>query len=116
MARPGAGRRLGGRNHPDESRRYAVARADKEQAAAELKRLDVAVKEIALKRQAGELLPIAEFERVLTLVIKSIVNWAETLPDILERDVGLRPDQVEAVQNCVDREREALYEVLGEIR
>lgn len=113
-ARPGAGRPAG--TATDETKRYAKARADREELEVSLTKIKVQDQLMELARKRGDLLPIAEYERVLSLAIKSLVNWCETLPDILEREAGLQHDQVEVVQRCVDRERETLYAVLGKIK
>jgi len=68
---------------------------------------------MALQECAGQLIPADEFSRVLTQVFQVVTTWAETLPDILEREAGLQHDQVESVQRCVDRLRESLPLVPG---
>lgn len=89
------------------------ARADREEAVVETKRLAVESRLLSLQERAGQLIPSSESSRVLGLVARAVVTWAEALPDILEREAGLQPDQVETVQRCVDRLREMLQAVPG---
>jgi phage terminase Nu1 subunit (DNA packaging protein) len=72
----------------------------------------------ALREQAkheiemGQLIPAAEFETGIANVIKPLATGIESLPDLLERDVGLTGAQVEkAIQVC-DQLREQLYKQL----
>lgn len=61
----------------------------------------------------GTLVPADEHERALADVVKVAISWAETLPDVLERDAGLSPQQIERVQLAVDRVREELHASLA---
>lgn len=63
-----------------------------------------------LEAKAGKLMPALEHERDMARVVGVVVQTFETLPDILERDEGLAPHQVERVQQHLDRARERLYE------
>lgn len=65
-----------------------------------------------LQQQDRTLIPASEFERAAAALVKVSVNWAETLPDVLERDLGLSPEQVERAQLLVDRQRERLHAAL----
>jgi phage terminase Nu1 subunit (DNA packaging protein) len=58
----------------------------------------------------GQLLPAVDHERQMAELLKLSVNWAETFPDVMERDAGLSPEQVERVQAAVDRQRERLHQ------
>lgn len=69
----------------------------------ELRRLDV-------EMQCGQLIPAAEHESDLSEMVKSIVQFCDTLPDQLERDCALSPEQVESMHEAIDRQRQAFYE------
>lgn len=71
----------------------------------EIRRLD-------LEMKCGQLLPAAEFEAEAARVVKTLVQFLETLGDQLERDVALSPEQVDAVNTAVSRQRAQLYELL----
>lgn len=65
-----------------------------------------------LEAKAGKLIPALEHERDVARILGVVVQTFETLPDILERDEGLLPHQVDRVQKVLDRKREELYESL----
>jgi phage terminase Nu1 subunit (DNA packaging protein) len=73
----------------------------------------------ALREQAKhevemrQLIPAAEFESGIANVIKPIATGLESLPDLLERDVGLTGAQVEKAIATCDALRESLYRALG---
>ena len=60
----------------------------------------------------GQLIEATIHETQMAKVIKLCVNWAETFADVMERDAGLSPEQVERVQVAVDRQRDRLYNEL----
>lgn len=63
-----------------------------------------------LEAKAGKLIPALEHERDMARLVSIVVQVFETLPDVLERDEGLEPHQVERVQRALDQARERLYE------
>lgn len=65
---------------------------------------------IDLEVRAGSLIPALEHERDMARLVGIVVQVFETLPDILERDEGLEPHQVDRVQQTLDKVRERLYE------
>lgn len=73
--------------------------------ASELRRLETELK-------AGQLVPAAEHESDLADMTKTLVQFLETLPDQLERDANLHPEQIEAMHGSIDRARVALYDRL----
>ena len=75
--------------------------------ASELRRLDTEMK-------TGQLVPAAQFEFELSENAKSLVQFLETLPDQLERDANLLPEQIEAMHASIDRARQGLYDRLVE--
>lgn len=60
------------------------------------KRLEVSVRK-------GELVPVAEMEEAFVMVFDSLKTFVVTLPDVLERDVDLDPEQVEKMIDLGDR-------------
>jgi hypothetical protein len=69
----------------------------------EARRLDV-------EMTTGQLVPAAEHEADLADMTKEFVQFLETLPDVMERDCGLAPEQVCAMSESVDRTRESFYQ------
>ena len=67
-------------------------------------------KRIQVETRAGLLIPASEHEAQLAVMTKDIAQFLETLPDQLERDVALTPEQVDAMHNEIDRRREELYQ------
>ena len=65
-----------------------------------------------LQAADGQFVPAADFEQELANLVKAMVNWSETLPDVLERDAGLAAPQVERVQVLVDQQRARLHQDL----
>ena len=59
--------------------------------------------------EVGQLLPAADFERVLADVLKTVAVTLESLPDVLERDAGIDGAAVERCQLVVDRMRDELF-------
>lgn len=69
---------------------------------------------LKLQAERGELVPSFESEREQSRVIKILVQHLDTLPDVLERDVGMTPKQLVRVEQVVDETREAMYrDVIG---
>lgn len=109
-ARRGAGRPRG--SGSSDVARYNKARADKEEFIAKIKETESLAKELDLQERAGKLVPYDLHHQAITEVVSVTVNWAETIPDILERDAGLPPSQVELVQRLVDGARDTLSQML----
>ncbi|MCP4342143.1 MAG: DUF1441 family protein [Desulfobulbaceae bacterium] len=61
-----------------------------------------------------ELIPLDEFSKTYSEVIKSVAASLETLPDMLERDAGMTGAQLQTVYRVVDGLREDIYHKLGE--
>jgi predicted RNase H-like nuclease (RuvC/YqgF family) len=53
---------------------------------------------------------VAEFETELAKMTKDLVQFLETLPDVLERDVTLSPEQIERMHELIASHRQGLYE------
>ena len=58
----------------------------------------------------GQLVPAAEVEGDYAELVKKVVQFFDTLPDVLERKAGLTPEQVVKVQDECDRVRQSMYE------
>jgi len=68
----------------------------------EAKRLDV-------ETRARQLIPAAEHEADLAEMAKDLAQFLETLPDQLERDTALTPEQVTRMHDLIASQRQALY-------
>jgi hypothetical protein len=69
---------------------------------------------LRLQVERGELVPAIEVERGHGQIFAIATQAFDTLPDVLERDVGLTPLQLARVEKHVDETREALYQALIE--
>lgn len=67
-------------------------------------------KRIDVETRAGLLIPASEHEADLAVMVKDLAQFLETLPDQLERDVALTPEQVQALHDGIDRRRQELYD------
>jgi len=65
---------------------------------------------LKVESTTGQLVPAAEVEADYAQLVKKIVQFFDTLPDVLERKVGLTPEQVVKVQDECDRVRQSMYE------
>jgi hypothetical protein len=61
------------------------------------------------------LIPAGEVEQVVATAFKSLAQSLDTLPDVLERDCALGPDEVERAIEVVDAAREGLYQQLLDV-
>lgn len=87
--------------HPDPSNLPPVARNAWYQS--EIRRLD-------FEMSSGRLIPALQYEAALSDMAKDLVRFLETLPDLLERDLDLTPEQVQRMHDEIDRHRQSLYE------
>lgn len=60
----------------------------------------------------GTLVPAAEVEADMAHLVKQVTQTLETLPDVLERDCALSPEQVVRVQQSCDELRQAMYDAV----
>lgn len=67
---------------------------------------------IKLAEDIRKMVPAADIERTTATAFKALAQTLDTLPDTLERDCGLPPDVVIAVQHAVDAARDALHDTL----
>lgn len=70
---------------------------------------------IDLQVAAKELIPRDDYLAELSRVLKLVKQAFDTLPDVLERDCGLTPDQVARVEATCDPVRDALAEEIARI-
>ena len=64
---------------------------------------------LEVEQTLGLLVPAAEVEADYAALIKLIVQFMDTLPDVLERDCSLSPAQVISVQASCDQVRAQMY-------
>lgn len=60
-------------------------------------------------------IPAPEVEQVVATAFKALSQGLDTLPDVLENDCALGPDEVERVIEVVDGLREGLYQQLLDV-
>lgn len=80
---------------------YATAKARKESA-------DAAMKELNYRIKAGQYLPREAVRTALAEVFQSVAQSLRSIPDNLERKLGLKPDVAEMVSATID-------EIMGEL-
>jgi uncharacterized protein DUF1441 len=69
---------------------------------------------LRLQVERGEVVPGLEVEQGQAAIFKIVTQFYETLPDLLERDVGASPLMLVRVEKALDESREALYQKLNE--
>ena len=65
---------------------------------------------MAVESEARQLIPALEVHGEMAELTRTFVQWCDTLGDQLERDCGLTPEQVDAVNRSITRQRAQLYE------
>lgn len=65
---------------------------------------------MAVEAEARQLIPAIEVHAEMAELARGFVQFLDTLPDVLERAVHMRTDQIEALHSAVTRERQRLYE------
>jgi hypothetical protein len=65
---------------------------------------------LAAEQTIGTLVPAAEVESDYAALVKLVVQFFDTLPDVLERDCELTPAQVVRVQEACDAVRQKMYD------
>lgn len=58
----------------------------------------------------GQLVPVFEVHQAMSKIAKSVTSTLDILPDILERDCGLKADALNRIQEVIDAQREQLYQ------
>jgi Protein of unknown function (DUF1441) len=60
----------------------------------------------------GRLIPTMQVEADMATLAKDLVRFLEILPDVLERDAGLNPEQIDRMHEEIDQARQKLYETI----
>lgn len=94
-ARPGAGAKPRGYEKPESQKDYDSARARNEQAKAELNELE-------LKIKSGEYGSRAAFRQAAATAMASLAQTLRSVPDNLERKLGISPDVADEVGKAID--------------
>ena len=94
-ARPGAGRKPADYVPSDDRLDYEAARARNEAAKADLNELDLAIKR-------GEYVPRAEVQAATATALSALSQTLRSVPDNLERTLGLSPDIAQEVGRQID--------------
>ena len=94
-ARPGAGRKPADYVPSDDRLDYEAARARNESAKADLNELDLAIKR-------GEYVPRAEVQAATATALSALSQTLRSVPDNLERTLGLGPDIAQEVGRQID--------------
>jgi hypothetical protein len=113
--RPGAGRKPGPQTRSpknddgkDPYRTLAIAKAKREFFKAQMAEVDYGIK-------AGELYERGEVLRVIRTAIAVFAEQMRSLPDKLERSVGLTPSQAELAEDEVNNQLAELQNRLAEV-
>lgn len=69
--------------------------------------------EMKIRQESGELIPRFDVEQEQARILRNVALFADTLPDVIERDCGLAPEAIARVERAVDELREALYRRLA---
>ena len=64
---------------------------------------------LKFEKETSQLVPLQDMQRDVSIMAKSIITMLDTLPDQLERDLGLTADTVQSIQDSCDAAREQLY-------
>lgn len=72
------------------------------------------LEKLKLETERRELIPRIEVEQEMAHVLKIVAEMMDTLPDILERDCGLKPKVLDKVEKCLDKTRDDLHTRLTE--
>lgn len=94
-ARPGAGRKPADYVPSDDRLDYEAARARNESVKADLNELDLAIKR-------GEYVPRAEVQAATATALSALSQTLRSVPDNLERTLGLSPDIAQEVGRQID--------------
>lgn len=66
-------------------------------------------KRVALEVELKNLVPAAEVEAQMSVLVTSFVRFLNVLPDLAERDANMSPEQVIALQSLVNHQRNELH-------
>jgi hypothetical protein len=69
---------------------------------------------LKLDQETRELIPRIEVEQEQARILRVMAQTLDTLPDLVERDCGATPAQVQRIERAVDECREALFTDLSD--
>jgi hypothetical protein len=67
-------------------------------------------KRLDLLERMGQLLPAKDWEREASAIYTELAQFFESLPDVMERDADLTPQQIQRLSELLDRERLRLHQ------
>lgn len=67
------------------------------------------IERLKVETESGQLVPAGEVERTFAQAFTAMAQLLDTIPDILERDAGVGPAQLVAIEKAIDGAREELY-------
>lgn len=67
---------------------------------------------IKLEKDAGKLGSVEDFKREHAKLVRIFGQFLDTLPDVMERDAMLTPDQVDVMHDRLEELRQQLYDEL----
>ena len=70
--------------------------------------------EMRYHAERGEMLSASDVRAQYAAMIKTVAKRLDRMPDILESDMALKPDVVEAIRFLLDDLRAAIYQDLGD--
>lgn len=103
--RPGAGRKPK-QEQRDDIARFNAAKALKEESLARLRQAEA-------DQVEGTLIPVSEVEQVVTLAFAAVAQTLLSLPDELERSVGMDPEQAEFAEKTIHNAMNGLADQLA---
>ncbi len=65
-----------------------------------------------LMKETGEVVKVVDMEARCAAAAKSVAQFFDTLPDLLERDTGASPEQLVKIEECLDKVREVIYRTM----
>jgi len=67
---------------------------------------------VSLEAMQGRLIPVDQVEGDMATLAKDLVQFLGSLPDVLERDFALTPEQTSGMHDAIDKERDRLYRTM----
>lgn len=69
--------------------------------------------ELRVMQRRGELVDALDMERTLGRALQTVNRYLETILDVIERDVGLSPEQATAAERHLDELREEMHKAVA---
>ena len=70
------------------------------------------MQELRYKEAVGEVVKADEARDAMSTLLKSTMLTLDTLSEVMEREAKLTPEQADAMQRIIDRERRSLHAAL----